>query len=162
MIYKASLDKTAKIVTVCVSFLLLLIVIFQAVIYVQYQSWPSLASIFLLFILYIVTYLYSPRFYKIESNNITVHRAASNVTFLRSEIKNIQIINGQKLRGAIRTFGVGGMFGYFGQFLNAELGCMTWYATQRKRTAVLIEMTNNKKIIVTPDEPEQFIKNCQT
>ena len=53
-------------------------------------------------------------------------------------------------------FGVGGLFGYYGNFVNSTLGSMTWYATRRDK-AVLITTLENKKIIVTPDSPEEFV-----
>ncbi len=61
------------------------------------------------------------------------------------------------MKWTIRTFGVGGLFGYYGEFVNWKLGNMTWYATRRDKT-VLIETVDDKKLIVTPDEPEAFIK----
>ncbi len=67
-------------------------------------------------------------------------------------------VDKDKMGWAIRIFGVGGLFGYFGKFANKEMGNMTWYATRRDKT-VLVTTTGNKKIIVTPDEPEAFVAN---
>jgi len=61
-----------------------------------------------------------------------------------------------KLTYSVRTFGVGGLFGYFGKFWNKEYGNMTWYATRRDK-AIMIITKENKKIILTPDEVEKFI-----
>ncbi len=158
MNYKASLDTTSKTVTVLITVLFFFIIILQTVLFVQYRVWPSFAVAIVLLLVYVMTYAYQPLCYKIKDRNVIVHRHLSDVIVLRSEIKNIQLIDNQKLKGSIRTFGVGGVFGYFGQFLNRDLGCMTWYATQRDHNAVLIELTNNKKIILTPDEPEQFVQ----
>ena len=33
---------------------------------------------------------------------------------------------------------------------------MTWYATRRNK-AVLVTTISDKKIVLTPDEPEQFV-----
>jgi hypothetical protein len=62
----------------------------------------------------------------------------------------------EKIGWAIRTFGVGGLFGYYGKFANTKLGSMTWYATRKDR-AILVRTIDNKKIILTPDEPEKFV-----
>lgn len=35
---------------------------------------------------------------------------------------------------------------------------MTWYATRKDKT-VLVQIINNKKIILTPDELEKFVAN---
>lgn len=67
-----------------------------------------------------------------------------------------EVLEKDALYWSIRTFGVGGLFGYFGKFANAKLGNMTWYATRRDKT-VLIKTAGNKKIILTPDDPNQFV-----
>lgn len=59
--------------------------------------------------------------------------------------------------GSIRTFGIGGLFGYIGYFKNSILGSYKAYATNSEK-AVLIE-TSDKPIIVTPDDPDLFVKN---
>jgi hypothetical protein len=74
----------------------------------------------------------------------------------RSQIKNILKIENGKLSWSIRTFGVGGLFGYFGKFWSNEFGNMTWYATRRDK-AIMIITKENKKIVLTPDEVEKFI-----
>jgi hypothetical protein len=55
------------------------------------------------------------------------------------------------MRGTIRTFGVGGLFGYFGKFHTPNIGHITFYATQRVNK-VLIVTKQGKKIILTPDD----------
>ncbi len=158
MKYNASLDRTSKIITLFITFLFIIIILLQVILFIQHREFTSLLVACLLLLIYIITYCYHPLSYQVKNNNVVVHRYASDVVLHCSEIKNIQIINQQKLSGAVRTFGVGGMFGYFGQFLNRDLGCMTWYATRRDNKAILIEMNNRKKIIITPDMPEQFIQ----
>lgn len=161
MKYAAPLDKTSKIITLLISLLFIIIIALQIVLFVQYKDSASVIIAAFLFVIYVVPFCYHPVSYQIKNNNIVVHRYASDVVLHRSEIKNIELVSNQKLKGAIRTFGVGGMYGYFGQFLNSDLGCMTWYATQRDSEAILIEMNNHKKIIITPDKPEQFLQQLQ-
>ncbi len=66
------------------------------------------------------------------------------------------MLDKEKIGWAIRTFGVGSLFGYYGKFANTKLGSMTWYATRKDKT-VLVRTIDNKKIILTPDEPEKFV-----
>ncbi len=157
MKYAASLDRTSKIITLIISLLFLIIITSLVVSFVQHREFTSLIAIGLLIVIYVVTYFFRPVNYQIKNNSIVVHRYASDVVFSHTEIKKIEIIPPQKLRGSIRIFGVGGLYGYFGQFSNRDLGYMTWYATQRDNEAVLIELNNQKKIIITPDKPEQFV-----
>ena len=57
---------------------------------------------------------------------------------------------------SIRVFGVGGLFGYFGLFRNSRYGTMIWYATRRDQF-VVIERSNGKTIVLTPDDPNLFV-----
>ena len=62
------------------------------------------------------------------------------------------------MRFAIRTFGNGGVFGYTGYFYKKGIGSMLWYCTQRANY-ILIEKTNGKKIVITPDDADGFMKD---
>ncbi|MBS4044542.1 MAG: hypothetical protein KGZ59_12085 [Chitinophagaceae bacterium] len=81
----------------------------------------------------------------------------NDIKLLKSEIISVGQLEKEKLKGTIRTFGVGGLFGYFGKFYNNKIGVMTLYATRRSNY-VLIKTSANKKIILTPDNPEDFVK----
>ena len=54
-----------------------------------------------------------------------------------------------------------GLFGYYGNFSNFSIGRRTWYATRRDKP-VLVKTINNKKIIVTPNEPERFVSELSS
>ena len=157
VIYKASFDKTTKVITACISLLFLGLFISQVILFLRHHYWVFLAAAFLLVLMYFIAYLFSTLSYRVDANDITVHRPASDIHFLRSDIRRIQLVQEENLQGIVRLFGVGGLFGYSGQFSHSQLGCMTWYATRHRDQVVLIELQDNRKIIVTPDEPEQFI-----
>lgn len=157
MIYKASFDKTTKVITACISLLFLGLFVSQVTLFLRHHYWAFLAAAFLLFFMYFIAYLYCTLSYRVDANDITVHRPGSDIRFLRSDIRCVQLVQKENLQGTVRLFGVGGLFGYSGQFSHSKLGCMTWYATKHRDQVVLIELYNNRKIIVTPDEPEQFI-----
>jgi Bacterial PH domain len=97
--------------------------------------------------------------YSLTTENLIVHRLFSNVKIERGNIKSVELIDKEKLSWSFRVFGVGGFYGYYGKFTNTKLGTMTWYAT-RKDMIVLVEMLNNKKIILTPDDAERFVADC--
>ncbi len=59
------------------------------------------------------------------------------------------------LRGCIRLWGSGGLFGYYGLFRTSTLGKCTWYATDRKKLVVLI--AERKTTIYSPDDIEGFL-----
>jgi Bacterial PH domain len=84
----------------------------------------------------------------------------SNVEIDRNNIQSVQEIDESQVKNSIRTFGVGGFFGNFGKFWNGKLGNMTWYVT-RKNNFVLVETKDQKKIILTPDKPAEFVASFQ-
>lgn len=157
MEFKASLDKFTKITTLLVSFLLLSAIVLQFLAFKNYNFWiPIIATTFIL-VGFIITILYKPNSYIIKSEGVFIHRFINKVLINKADIISIEEIEKETIKGTIRTFGVGGLFGYFGKFYNNKIGAMTWYATRRSNY-VLIKTSANKKIILTPDNPEDFVK----
>ncbi|MDB5249800.1 MAG: hypothetical protein JWQ40_4194 [Segetibacter sp.] len=157
MTFKASLDRLAKGVTISVSILFAIIIGVEVFIYwSKWQLSEILTSLFLIAV-YLATYFYRPINYDLTDENLVIHRPFNNVIIKRKNIKSVKSIDKDQMKWTIRTLGVGGFFGYYGQFVNSQLGNMTWYATRQDKT-VLIETNDNKKLVVTPDEPEEFIK----
>lgn len=156
MIFKATLDKTAKLLTIGITILFIGIVIGpKLIVKTEITEIPILLSV-IIFLTYGISYALSPKSYELNKTNLIIKRPFNNVTLNRSEIKNILKLENGKLTWSIRTFGVGGLFGYFGKFWSKEFGSMTWYATRRDK-AIMIVTKENKKIVLTPDEVEKFI-----
>jgi hypothetical protein len=107
----------------------------------------------------VVSFLISVSSYTIETDNITINRRIGNIVINKSDIQSIKLLSKDDLKWTIRTFGVGGLFGYYGKFSNRKIGSMTWYVTHRNKT-ILITTTAGKKILISPDEPETFITEC--
>ena len=112
--------------------------------------------VYLPIILCIVVYLFRPNNYSVSSDKLLIHRMINNVKINRNNIQSVQEIDESQVKNSLRTFGVGGFFGNFGTFWNGKLGKMTWYVT-RKNNFVLVETKDQKKIILTPDKPEEFV-----
>lgn len=156
MTYHTSLDNFTKGVTIAVT------VLFAGIIFSQYymmkdngKSIPIITTVTLL-VIYAGTFIFRPISYIVTTDKLFIHRLISNVTIDKTQIKSAELINRERIRGSIRTFGVGGLFGYFGKFVNRGIGSMTWYATRRDKT-VLVKTIDNRNIILTPDEPEKFV-----
>lgn len=156
MIYKTSMGNLAKGTTIAVT------IIFAFIIAQQYsiikdagRAVPIYTTIALLLI-YFIAFSFRPISYKITKSQLIIRRLFLDVKIERNNIKTVELIDKNKIYGAIRTFGVGGLFGYFGNFANYRMGKMTWYTTRKDRT-VLVCTNDNKKIILTPDEPAKFI-----
>ncbi len=65
------------------------------------------------------------------------------------------------LRGSVRLFGNGGLFGITGWFWNRKFGRFRAYATDPSR-AVLLHYQAGKKVMVTPNDVQQFIVRVRT
>ena len=155
MKYTASLDKLAKIVTVAITALFAFVMISQFFLLKVAGDYPLMILIGFP-LLYILVYVFRPINYSITHDSIVINRPAKNVILNKADIKSVELIDKNLIRYTMRLAGVGGLFGYFGKFVNRKLGKMTWYATRRDKT-VLITTSANKKIIITPDEPENFV-----
>jgi hypothetical protein len=59
--------------------------------------------------------------------------------------------------GSIRTFGNGGFFSFTGFFRNTRIGAYRGFITDHKN-AVVLKFANNKKFVITPHNPEEFVK----
>jgi hypothetical protein len=147
MKYKASLDKTAIIITILVSLLFGALIIFNFI----------LPLAILLLIVYLICWHLKPLNYEIKAEEIIIRRLIKSVHINRADIENLTLIDKDKLSGTIRTFGVGGLFGWYGKFSNNELGDMSWYLTRRDKPILIISKTG-KKILISPDDAEAFSK----
>ncbi|OYU93692.1 MAG: hypothetical protein CFE21_19485 [Bacteroidetes bacterium B1(2017)] len=156
MTYKTSLDNLAKGITIGVTILFVAILIGQFSI-IKDTGWavPIITTV-TLFLIYFISFAFSPINYEVSAQHLSIHRLLIDVNIDRNQIKSVELLDKEQLAWVIRTFGVGGLFGYYGKFANTKLGSMTWYATRRNKT-VLIVTIDNKKIILTPDEPEKFV-----
>ena len=119
------------------------------------KSVPTFTTI-LLSLIYFGTFSFRPISYKLTDDKLIIDRPLFDIKIKRTEIKNVEQLDKGKLSWAMRIFGVGGLFGYSGKFINTKLGSMTWYAT-RRNNAVLVTTIYNKKIVLTPNEPEKFV-----
>lgn len=154
MKFNASLDNLVKIVTV--SCLILFVVISYFIFTNNQLPLPALIAILAsLWLTFILCYLYHPTAYSVAGDSIIIHRPLTPVVISRTDILDIRIPTEAEMSWTIRTFGVGGLFGYFGKFTNTQLGGMTWYATQRGNYVLLV--TKTKRIILTPDSPQEFL-----
>ena len=115
---------------------------------------------FALSLIYFIAYGLSPSGYLLTQDKVIIRSLFRNIFILRSDIKSIERIYKEKLSGSIRTFAVGGLFGYFGKFVNSQFGQMTWYVTRLDK-AILITTNDNQKFFISPDDTEKFIADFE-
>jgi len=154
--FTTSLDKFNKTTTILV-FVFLLVIVIVAFFLIPKGEPNIIDSIaFLPVILFFVVYLFRPNNYSVSTDKLLIHRILGNIEIQRNNIQSVQEIDESQVKNSLRTFGVGGFFGSFGKFWNSKLGNMTWYVT-RRNNFVLVETKDKKKIILTPDKPEEFV-----
>jgi hypothetical protein len=98
---------------------------------------------------------YSPRAYEIEGQTILVKRLAGAARVTLQGVRDVHRTTPEDLRGCIRLWGSGGLFGYYGLFRTAKLGKSTWYVTSRNNSVVVI--TAAKTVLFSPDDPDGFL-----
>lgn len=156
MEYKASIDTPVKGITIGVFFLLIVIgqksvaalIVAQGDIRIILMH----SGILLLFVvLFLGSWLYAPQSYTVADNELSINRPIGKVRIMLSDMVQARLLADHETRGTIRTFGVGGLFGYFGKFHIPDIGHTTFYATQRKNKILIITNTD-KKIVITPDD----------
>ncbi|KLT63755.1 PH domain-containing protein [Pedobacter sp. BMA] len=156
MEYKASLDTFGKVITAGV--LIVFIAIGQKNVSAIISSNGDVKTtlihggVLLLFVLTVIgSYLYSTRKYSVTGDTLVIHRLIGNRVIKLADITEIRFIDSTDFSGTIRTFGNGGLFGYYGKFYNTKIGSMTWYVTQKKNR-ILLRTLQGDKIIISPDD----------
>ena len=98
---------------------------------------------------------YAPQRLEIGRSKLVVLRRYNSVTIPRHMIKRVLRLPDNAMRTAVRTFGVGGLFGYFGAFYARKIGSFQLYAT-RLDNLFLIELCDNRRVVVSCAEPERM------
>lgn len=156
MIYKTSLDNFAKTITVFTTIVFIVIITGQVSLIIDFQLTVPIITIIFLVATYLVAFLYRPIDYRVTDTKLIIHRPLQDIEIERKDIQSVEKIDKAKLSFTVRTFGVGGLFGYWGRFANHKIGVMTWYGTRRDK-AVLVKTFSNKKFVVTPDNLDEFL-----
>ena len=161
MIYKTSLDNLAKEITVGVTILFASLIIGQYSIITDAGRAVPIYTTTACLLIYFLSFIFRPINYVVTKDELIVSRPLLNVHIKRSDIKSVELIEKNKIRRSLRIFGVGGLFGYYGNFVNFSLGRMTWYATRRDKS-VLVKTMDNKKLIFTPNDPGKFVNELMS
>lgn len=159
MKYTASIDKPTKIITIGITVLFAGIGILELLTFSPEAKIGAFVSITIMLAIYWGTYVYRVTGYTLTAGELIIHRPISDVTYSLHTIESVRIVTKEQLKFTIRTFGVGGFWGYFGKFYNSVYGKMTWYVTRRDQM-VLIK-TDNNIILLSPDDIDSFIKDLE-
>ena len=160
MDFSAPWDRTVKLVTGVV---LAVLVGVGVMLYVTFRSVEAsdlgLAALELLLLgILLVSYLLAPRGYRIEGGALLIRRPIGPVRIPIGRIRRVEKLPPEAIKGAVRTFGNGGLFGFYGRFRNKRLGSFRMYVTDRSRL-VLVEADH--LYVLSPDRPDMFVETLQ-
>lgn len=97
--------------------------------------------------------------YHIEDKQLKILRLGWSKNIDLSEIISVEF-KPHAMTGSVRTFGIGGLFGYVGYFRNSILKSYKAYVTHLGKTVVL--RTKEGEIVVSPDDPEVFVTSIKS
>jgi len=152
MNFEASLDRTAKVITTLVTLLFIGII---ANGFISDNTPKSMIyTAVSLVLVYVICWLLSPLNYTVTNTELQIKRPLGKIIIKKEDIKSVDVLQEFQIGGAIRTFGVGGLFGYYGKYFNQAFGSMNWYMTRSDKPVLIT--TLKSKIVVSPDETDQF------
>lgn len=152
--FKASWGQYLKAITGGISALLIGISFYSLWLMLNGSNNISLLGILSPLAVIALCSLFTVRGYTISGDQLIVHRLGWTNTIELSELTSATHIPGV-MQGSFRTFANGGLFSFAGNFYDSNLGHYRAYATDSMNSVVL--KFANKTIVVSPDEPEEFI-----
>jgi hypothetical protein len=156
--YRASTDLSVKVITAGV-FLLFGFISYTIIEELRNspgnETMPALKMAVMLMLpaILLVCWLYSPAYYSINNNELIIHRPGPNRRISINTIESVHSVSKEEMNGTIRSFAVGGLFGYFGRFMVPKFGSVNVYAT-RMSNLILVRTRDGEKILLSPDDIE--------
>lgn len=112
-------------------------------------------------VILLITVVFAPLGYTVDQTGIMINRMGPKVCVLDSEIAEIRRIGRRDLGLAIRVWGSGGFFGFFGRFWSRGLGHYRMYATNG-RELVCIRQVDGSRIVLSPHPADVFVEAVET
>ncbi|MBL7766165.1 MAG: hypothetical protein JNJ58_08740 [Chitinophagaceae bacterium] len=157
-VFPASLDKLSKSITIAIAvgFLVFLFV----PLFVPELRYAILFQLALFLLILLVAWVYSPRSYEVNAQEILIHRKAGDYKISRDQLASVMPLSSEDMGQAWRMFGNGGVFGYTGWFSSRKIGKMRWFVTQRNNY-ILLTLKDGRKMVISPDDPKGFLAAIQ-
>ncbi|KIA83401.1 hypothetical protein OA84_07725 [Kaistella solincola] len=149
----AEMDGRTKLLTIILLVLLPLLAISSFFIRPQKLSISLLLTVVFIAVIFI-SYAFVPKRIALSSEQILIQNLFGAVVINLNEIKSVEELKKTGLN--LRTFGVGGLFGYFGYFNGRDV----WYVTNIYKK-VKITLKSGKIYMLSPENPETFVAEIQ-
>ena len=98
---------------------------------------------------------YAPQQLEVGHSKIVILRRYNSVVIPREDICRVERLPDDALRFAVRTCGVGGLFGYFGKYYSRKIGSFSLYAT-RLDNLYLVRRRDGKLIVFSCADPDKM------
>jgi hypothetical protein len=102
-----------------------------------------------------IAFLYRVWGYGVSTHGIRVHRTLFPVTLPLQPPVTIERTPGLT-KGSLRTFGNGGLFGFYGRFWKSGVGSYRAFVTDPANALLLT--SGERKFALSPDQPDAFIR----
>ena len=149
----SKMDGMTKTITIIVLLFLILFPI-SSFFFEPPKPIVSITSFVLMYGAIIIAYCFIPKRIAVSYDQILIKNLFGSVLINIDEIETLEKIEKTGLN--LRTFGIGGLFGYFGRFNGGEL----WYVTNTHKKVKII-LKSGKVYIISPENPDDFVKEIQ-
>jgi hypothetical protein len=158
--FSATLDSQARMITFVVLIVVMIPILTMVSIYTKHHDpWILLAPVVVILALGI-TVLYRIKGFGLDNDGLHIFRPIGESIYPLHQFRSITSITAKELGFGIRTFASGGFLGYFGKFYYRNHGPVTLYVTDKDKM-LLITLADDKKIIISPDDPAGFMAAFQ-
>ena len=158
--FKATLDTTAKMVSVAVCIVVIIPFIFIGEAFAATGDYKLILVPILIIFAFAFAWLSMPKAYEIDDYGLQIDRMIGGKHMDISELASASVVTRDDLGLGLRAFGSGGAFGYLGVFWYSKAGFVSMHVTDKSKL-ILITKTNGKKLMISPDETEAFLAAFQ-
>lgn len=153
MHYKATLGTSARWITILTTLLLIFIPLIILVTAGTLEQPAILFPMLLPILIPVICFAYRVTGYELDNKQILVKRMVGDFLVSLNEIDSIEV-NPDAMKRSFRTFGNGGLFGFYGRFRNSIYGPYRAFVTDPKNSVIL--KLQKSTIILSPDQPQKF------
>jgi hypothetical protein len=150
--FPASMDRTTRWLSVLVLLTLVIVTVLVGSEAPRAVLWRVLGLNLLIVGL---SWGWAPRGYDVDGERLVVKRPLGSVTLPLASLQEATAAEYDDLGWVLRTFGNGGLFGWYGRFHSSGLGHHRWYASRRSGLVVL--RWPDRTVVISPDDRERFL-----
>lgn len=106
------------------------------------------------------TWAFAPRGFAVEAGLVRVERPVRPVEIPLREVRSVDVLPDDALRGTLRTFGASGAFGNYGWFWSRRLGPFRMYTTRSRRLVRIV--AGKRTFVLSPEPADRFVEEVLT